>query len=389
MRTRQVFRSVGRLADGREIIYFDEAPGTGRADVADRRPLPPFSTGSQLRYDPLLDEWVALAAHRQNRTYLPPPDECPLDPSQGERLSEIPAGDYDVAVFENRFPSLAPAPDTAAADHDPALRARPSAGRCEVVCFTSDHSASFSDLTPERARTVVEAWADRTAELGARSDVAHVYPFENRGIEIGVTLQHPHGQIYAYPFVPPRIEAMRGAARKHRAATGGNLFDTVVADERRAGTRVVAQGEHWTAFVPAAARWPYEVRLFPLRRVPTLAHLDEDQRGELAGIYLDLLSAFEGLFPQPAEGTDPPTPYISAWHQAPVGADGTPDTEFALHLQLFTLRRAPGKLKYLAGSESGMAAWINDVAPEDAADRIRAALPASAARRRTESKEQR
>lgn len=389
MRTRQVFRSTGRLADGREIIYFDETPDTGRAEVDDRRPLPPFSTGSQLRYDPLLDEWVALAAHRQNRTYLPPPDECPLDPSRGERLSEIPADDYDVVVFENRFPSLAPAPETAAGEGDPALVARPSAGRCEVVCFTSDHSASFSDLTAQRARTVVDAWADRTAELGARPDVAHVYPFENRGIEIGVTLQHPHGQIYAYPFVPPRIAAMREAARKHRATTGDNLFDTAVADERRADRRVVAQGEHWIAFVPAAARWPYEVRLFPLRRVPTLAHLDEDQRDELAGIYLDLLSAFDDLFPQPAEGSDPPTPYISAWHQAPVDADGAPDSEFALHLQLFTLRRAPGKLKYLAGSESGMAAWINDVAPEDAADRIRAALPASAAARPTENKEQR
>ncbi|QBI52426.1 galactose-1-phosphate uridylyltransferase [Streptomonospora litoralis] len=392
MRTRQVFRSTGRLADGREIIYYDESPDTGRAEVADRRPLPPFSSGSQLRYDPLLDEWVTLAAHRQNRTFLPPPDECPLDPTRGDRLSEIPAGDYDVVVFENRFPSLAPAPapPEPAADDDPALTARPGAGRCEVVCFTSDHSASFGDLSPERARTVVEAWADRTEALGARSDVAHVYPFENRGIEIGVTLQHPHGQIYAYPFVPPRIEAMTEAARKHRAATGGNLFDRVVADERRAGTRIVTEGEHWTAFVPAAARWPYEVRLFPLRRVSTLAELDTAQRDELARMYLDLVRGFDTLFPQPGEGTDPPTPYIAAWHQAPVAPDGTPDGEFGLHLQLFTLRRAPGKLKYLAGSESGMAAWINDVAPEDAAERIRTALPSQAAAAHpTDSKEQR
>ncbi|GAB3461744.1 galactose-1-phosphate uridylyltransferase [Streptomonospora sediminis] len=383
---------MGRLADGREIIYFDESPDTGRSATEDRRPLPPFAAGSQLRYDPLLNEWVALAAHRQNRTFLPPPDQCPLDPTEGERLSEIPAADYDVVVFENRFPSLAPAPGAPApgsADGDPALHTRPGAGRCEVVCFTSDHSASFGDLSPERARTVVEAWADRTAALGARPDVAHVYPFENRGIEIGVTLQHPHGQIYAYPFVPPRIAAMCESARKHRAATGRNLFDDVVADERRAGTRVVTEGEHWTAFVPAAARWPYEIRLFPLRRVATLADLDGAERDELARIYLDLVRAFDGLFPAPDHGTDPPTPYIAAWHQAPVEADGTPDPEFGLHLQLFTLRRAPGKLKYLAGSESGMAAWINDVAPEDAADRIRAALPSAAAAHPTEHKEQR
>ncbi|MBV2367159.1 galactose-1-phosphate uridylyltransferase [Streptomonospora nanhaiensis] len=381
MRTRQVYRSIGRLADGREIIYYDESPGTGRAEVADRRPLQPFAPGSQLRHDPLLDEWVALAAHRQDRTFLPPPDQCPLDPTSGDRLSEIPAPDYDVVVFENRFPSLAPSPGPlGAADggDDPALVTRPGAGRCEVVCFTSDHTGSFADLSPERARTVIDVWADRTEVLAARADVAHVYPFENRGVEIGVTLQHPHGQIYAYPFVPPRIERMTATARAHRAAAGTNLFDDVVAAERAAGTRVVVQGEHWVGYVPAAARWPYEVRLFPLRRVPLLTALSDTERDDLALVYLDLLRAFDNLF-RDGDPAAPPTPYIAAWHQAPVGADGAPDPEFGLHLQLFTLRRAPGKLKYLAGSESGMAAWINDVAPEAAAERIRAALPSNPA----------
>ncbi|MDA8370051.1 MAG: galactose-1-phosphate uridylyltransferase [Nocardiopsaceae bacterium] len=371
-----MFRSSGRLADGREIIYYDESPDTGRAAAKDRRPLDPFTPAAELRYDPLLGEWVALAAHRQNRTFLPPPDQCPLDPTRGGRHTEIPADDYDVVVFENRFPSLTAAPGTApaapAAPADPAIMRRPGAGRCEVVCFTADHDTSFADLSPRRVRTVIEAWADRSAALAARPDIAHVYPFENRGVEIGVTLQHPHGQIYGYPFVPPRIARMQEAARAHRARTGGNLFDDVVADERKAGVRVVAEGEHWVAFVPAAARWPYEVRLFPLRRVPSLPMLDDAQRDELARIHLDLLRAFDALF-------DTPAPYISAWHQAPVDTSGTPDADFAAHLQLFTLRRAPGKLKYLAGSESGMAAWINDIAPEDAARRLRASLPSGAA----------
>ncbi|RCV49661.1 galactose-1-phosphate uridylyltransferase [Marinitenerispora sediminis] len=363
-----MWRSSGRLADGRQIIYFDETPDTGRAKAPDRRPLPPAAPSSQLRRDPLLDDWVVLAAHRQDRTFLPPPDECPLDPTRGDRLTEIPADDYDVVVFENRFPSLAtpavPAPEPPT---DPAVEARPGTGRCELVCFTSDHTASFADLTPRRARTVIEAWADRTAELSAMPEVAHVYPFENRGEEIGVTLHHPHGQIYGFPFPPPRIRRMAAAARRHREHTGGNLFDDAVAAERAAGVRVVVETGHWTAIVPAAARWPYEVRLFPRRRVPGLHLLDGDQRDDLAGVYLALLRAFDRLFPAPA-------PYIAAWHQAPVDAAGTPDPEFGLHLQLFTLRRAAGKLKYLAGSESGMEAWINDISPEDAAHRLRAAL---------------
>ncbi|MFC4565825.1 galactose-1-phosphate uridylyltransferase [Nocardiopsis mangrovi] len=366
-----MWRSTGRLADGREIIYYDESPGTDRADTPDRRPLAPFSPTAELRHDPLLDEWVALAAHRQNRTHLPPTDQCPLDPSTGERHTEIPAADYDVVVFENRFPSLAPG-EPPAGPADPALTRRPGAGRCDVVCFTADHGASFAGLTPRRARTVIEALADRTAALAALPGVAHVYPFENRGEEIGVTLHHPHGQIYGYPFVPPRIARMLGSARAHRARTGTDLFDDVVAAERAARVRVVAESDHWIAYVPAAARWPYGVRLFPLRRVPWLPGLDDDQRADLAGVLLGLLRAFDALF-------DTPAPYIAAWHQAPVDTAGAPDPAFAAHLELFTLRRAPGKLKYLAGSESGMAAWINDIAPEDAARRLRAAYrPATA-----------
>lgn len=365
-----VRRASARLADGREITYYDESPDTGREQAPDRRRLPPFSPSSMLRHDPLLDEWVTLAAHRQDRTFLPPAELCPLDPTVGDRLTEIPAADYDVVVFENRFPSFGPSPETAPGDGrgaDPGLVDRPGIGRCEVVCFTAEHDRSFAELTPRRARTVIEAWADRTAALAVRPEIAHVYPFENRGEEIGVTLHHPHGQIYGYPFVPPRIARIQESLRAHRRRTGRNLFDDVVAAEREAERRIVAEGRHWTAFVPAAARWPFEVQLHPLRRTTGLPELDEGQRGELSRIYLDLLRALTGLFETPA-------PYIASWNQAPVDPGGTADPEFGLHLQLFTLRRASAKMKYLAGSESGMGAWVNDVAPEEAAQRLRSVL---------------
>ncbi|MEU0676221.1 galactose-1-phosphate uridylyltransferase [Streptomyces sp. NPDC006172] len=342
-----------RLADGRELIYYDLRDDAVR-DAVDRRPLERTVTTSEVRRDPLLGDAVAVASHRQGRTYHPPADECPLCPSQGERLSEIPDASYDAVVFENRFPSLAG-----------------DSGRCEVVCFTSDHESSFADLTEEQARLVLDAWTDRTSELSHLPSVEQVFCFENRGAEIGVTLGHPHGQIYAYPFTTPRTALMLRQVAAHKDATGGeNLFDAVL-ERELAEERVVLAGEHWVAFVPYAAHWPYEVHLYPRRRVPDLLGLDEAARTEFPKIYLELLRRFDRIF---GEG-EPPTPYIAAWHQAPFGQleefDGVSRDDFALHLELFTIRRTSGKLKFLAGSESGMGVFINDVPPERAAERLR------------------
>ncbi len=346
-------RTAVALADGRPLIYFDESDAAVR-DAVDRRDLPPPPYASELRYDPLLDEWVAVAAHRQTRTFLPPTDQCPLCPSTPDRLSEIPAADYDVVVFENRFPSFSHRLDPAADAPAPGDAAhRPGLGRCEVVCFTADHTSSFAALTPARVRTVVEAWADRTAELSALPGVEQVFCFENRGEAIGVTLHHPHGQIYAYPFVTPRTRTMLAAAKRDpgvfRAAIDG------------AGERIVVDNEHWVAFVPFAARWPFEMHVYPRRRVPDIPALTDAERDAFGPLYLDLLRRFDGLF-------DLAMPYIAAWHQAPVRID----RESAyLHLELFTIQRAAGKLKYLAGSESAMGVFINDVRPEDAARMLR------------------
>ncbi|MDX2681267.1 galactose-1-phosphate uridylyltransferase [Streptomyces soliscabiei] len=342
-----------RLADGRELIYYDQRDDSVR-DAVDKRPLDRTVTTSEVRRDPLLGDSIAVASHRQGRTYHPPADECPLCPSQGDRLSEIPDSSYDVVVFENRFPSLAG-----------------DSGRCEVVCFTSDHNASFADLTEEQARLVLDAWTDRTSELSHLPSVEQVFCFENRGAEIGVTLGHPHGQIYAYPFTTPRTALMLRSVAAHKEATGGeNLFDAVL-ERELADERVVLEGEHWVAFVPYAAHWPYEVHLYPKRRVPDLLALDEDARTEFPKMYLELLRRFDRIF---GEG-EPSTPYISAWHQAPFGAleefEGVNRDDFGLHLELFTIRRTSGKLKFLAGSESGMNVFINDIRPEAAAQRLR------------------
>jgi UDPglucose--hexose-1-phosphate uridylyltransferase len=356
------------LADGRELIYFDDADSTLPPERAiDARTLDPRPATAHMRQDPLTGEWISIAAARQNRVFLPPADADPLAPQTATNPSEIPSR-YDVAVFENRSPSFGPEladPDASSADALAALRSvglertLTSVGRCEVVCFSPEHEGSFGTLGVSRARTVIEAWAQRTAALSALPGVEEVFPFENRGREIGVTLPHPHGQIYAYPYVTPRTERLLAAIDDYGPTLMGDILE-----RERNGPRVLLSGEHWTAFVPFAARWPIEVHLLPHRHVPDFAATTLDERDELASLYLRLLRGIDRLY-------DTPTPYIAAWHQAPVSERRD---EVRLMLQLTSPRRAADKLKYLAGSEAAMGAWIGDVTPEAQAGALRRAI---------------
>ena len=356
------------LSDGRELMYFDE-PGTPDRTAEDQRGLPEVHTESWMRRDPLTGEWAVYAAHRQNRTFLPPASEDPLAPTRpGQNPSEIPENDYQVVVFENRFPSFSmrldiPEGYDPRVDGEELFERAPAQSRCEVVCFTPDATGSFKDLPLARKRTLIDVWAHRTAELSALEPVKAVFPFENRGEEIGVTLHHPHGQIYSYPFVPPRAASIARQARARREA-GGNLFNEIIAAEQRAATRVIDDTEHFLVFTPAAAKWPLEVMVMAKRDVPSFDALTPDERDDLAVILDKLFHAVDQFF----EGIDR-TPYIAAWNQAPVDApeDGR------LHLQLFSLMRSPGRMKFLAGSESGMGVWINDTTPETIAATLREA----------------
>ncbi len=367
------------LADGRELFYFDAEPGRDRSAPDRRTELPHAATTSQIRWNPLLRDWAVIAGHRQNRTYKPPAGQCPLCPTRDGSHTEIPASDYEVAVFENRFPSFSlHSADEVPTELEPPFVSGPGAGRCEVVSFTSDHAMPFRRLSPRHARTVVDAWADRTAALGAVDSIDYVFCFENRGEEIGVTLTHPHGQIYGYPFVPPRFYKMAEALRHHRARAGTCLQCDLLNAECADGSRIVDVSEHWVAYVPFAARWPYEVRLVPRRHVPDIPSLTDDERDDLARSYLAVLGGFDRLF----GGGE--VPYIAGWQQAPTRGATDPDrASWHLAAEVFTIVRAPGKLKYLAGSESAAGVWINDIAPEDAAARLRAGVAAARTDSRT------
>lgn len=333
-----------------------------------------------LRWDPLLGEWVVFATRRRDRPVRPPAGLCPLCPSRPGRRTEIPAPDYDVVVFENAFPVLRGAVVGAARHSGPpdpvragsaagagllSVAERAGYGRCEIVCFTAEHDASFADLSERRIATVLAALADRTRVLGALPGVRHVYCFENRGEEVGVTLHHPHGQVYAFPFVPPRTSRLLARARAHHAKSGRNLFDNLVASELSDGRRVVARNQHWIAFVSRAARWPYEVMLFPLTRVPDLPALPGPAAASFGDIYRGVLRRLDLLFGSPM-------PYIAAWQQAPVRGRAA-RAGFALHMQVLPVGRARGEVKFLAGTESAAGVWSNDLLPEDAARRLRQA----------------
>ncbi|WP_308010893.1 galactose-1-phosphate uridylyltransferase [Streptomyces sp. AC495_CC817] len=390
--TAGVVKRATTLADGRDLIYYDDRGTALSAERSiDARTLDPRPDTATMRLDVLTGDWITVAANRQNRVMMPSADADPLAPQSPTNPSEVPSR-YDVAVFENRSPAFGPAlaeavgAAPAATDAPRGLddlealglgRTRTAVGRCEVVCFSPEHSGSFGTQTVTRARTVIEAWADRTAALSQLPGIQQVFPFENRGEAIGVTLPHPHGQIYAYPYVTPRTTRVLDSLDR----TAPDLFQRIL-DLEQASERVVFRGEHWTAFVPFAARWPLEVHLMPHRHVPDLAETTEAERDELAPLYLRLLRGVDALYDRPLaptaaapEAASAPggsaTPYIAAWHQAPVhvGRDSV-----RLHLQLTSPRRAADKLKFLAGSEAAMWAWAAEVTPEQGAARLRDAI---------------
>lgn len=346
------------LFDGRDIIYFtDRGSPLTPGGVADSRPVAPRSTTPEMRWDALAGEWISIASQRNDRPHLPTDSRCPLCVQSPDNPSEIPEG-FCVAVFENRNPSFGPQVGDGTIDNSsaPFGRHKPAIGRCEVVVFSPEHRGSLGGLGVERIRTVITAWQHRTRELLETPGIVSVFPFENRGQDIGVTLSHPHGQIYGYPFVPPTQQKLLTAVGTH----GASFFDDLLNYED-SGSRVLYRSEAFTVYVPYAARWPVEVTLMPRRQIGTLDALDSAEVEELATVYGSILQALDRLY-------DSELPYISGWYQAPQAAGGE---DIRLHLKITSPRRAADKLKYLAGSESMMGAFISDVTPEDQARRLR------------------
>lgn len=319
---------------------------------------------SELRYNRLLAEWTATATQRQDRTFLPPPGFCPLCPTKpGGFESEVPEPDYYIAVLQNRFPSLQPQPPDPDIEGTDLFPVAPSRGVCEVVLYTPEHDASFSDLSVERIEDLISVWTDRYKALGALEFVEFVYIFENRGTVVGVTLHHPHGQIYAYPFIPPVVERELEASSRYYAAHARCLICDLQQGERSDGRRVVGETDEFVAYVPFAARYPYEVHVVAKQHVGALDEFNGRQRSECARILKSLTKAYDALFSQPF-------PYVMAMHQRPT--DGVEYPHYHFHVEFYPPMRTQTKLKYLAGSEIGAGMFINDTHAEEKAAELRA-----------------
>jgi len=304
---------------------------------------------AHLRRHPLLKEWVIYATHRQNRTFLPSPEDDPLAPTADpHRPTELPTGDYEVAVFENRFPSLSidcgPPPQIEGAETASAI------GSCEVVVFAQDASCSLGELPLDRICLVLEIWADRTRRL-QEAGLSYVMPFENRGVEMGATLQHPHSQIYGYGFLPQRQARATKVLQEHYSRTGRNLVADLAVAERERSIRVVAGRGSAVAFAPPFAQFPYETWVVPTRPVPDLAGLGDAERKDMAFALSQSLRRLDRLW-------DRPMPYLMTVNQAPTDALAHP--EWTIHIEIQPIRRAPDKLKFLAGTELGSGVFAND-----------------------------
>ena len=317
-----------------------------------RDPAALSGAAGELRLDPLTEEWVTIVGARQDRPNLAAApitrENCPFCVAGLEAPEP-----YEVKAFPNRWPPLRPGEplDVAGALAEASgLASLPARGAAEVVLYSPDHDASLASLGPAGVRRVVDLWAERTRELEARPEIEYVLVFENRGAEVGATVPHPHGQIYAFPFVPPVPRREAEVAARRRCPVCASVSDELAADER-----VVATAGGWIAYVPFASGWPYGLVVTGTEHVASLPDLGDRGRDELATVLADVLSRYDRLF-------DRPFPYM-LWIHGGVH----------LHVHLAPPLRRADTMRYVAAGELGSGTLSNPVVPEAAAAALREA----------------
>jgi len=358
------------LPDGRYLSYYEFGDEnwpavTGNHPRVTLAPRIGDDRSSELRWNPLLGEWLVTATHRQERTFLPPENFCPFCPASGTFAGEVPESSYDIVVFENRFPSLQPNPGTPSVESSDLCEVRPAQGACEVVLYSPVHSLTLANAPVEQIYKLILVWTSRWNELKKLDFVKYVFIFENKGEAIGVTLHHPHGQIYAYPFVPPRIQNELDRSRMHHSKTGNCLICEISSHERSAGQRLITENGSFTAYIPFFARWPYEVHVVARRHCQSLADLTTEEQKDLASTLKALLTAYDALFATSF-------PYMMVLHQQPAVADDFGFYHF--HIEFYPPMRSANRLKYLAGSETGAGMFVNDTLPEVKAAELRSRI---------------
>jgi len=314
-----------------------------------------------LRWHAVLEQWIVFSTDRQNRPQMPA-NWCPFDPGSGK----VPES-YDVYLYPNDFPGFAPGADPfTAIDAPESFAENGPRGSCDVVLYSPEHTLPPSKLSVENWRKVADVWTSRTAQHAANPDIALVAVFENCGEAVGVTMPHPHGQIYALPFLGPTVEKEVESARKYgEAHNGACLFCHLLEEELKRQERIVAGNEHFAAFVPFAARFPAETAIYARRHCRTLLDLTNGELDSLAQIISVIRRKYDDLYGSLM-------PLMMAVKQAPLRQTHTP---YHLHVQFLPLQRSATKLKYLATMETGYGVFLADTAPEEMAEHMRNAEP--------------
>ena len=311
----------------------------------------------ELRWDPILREWIIVASERKRRPTLTE-GFCPFCPG----AEEVPETGWKVLSLPNRFPALRADPPLPDVECDRLYRCRPSKGVCEVIIYTPRHDASLAKLSVEHIRSVIELWTQRFRDLGDRDYVKYVFIFENKGRVIGVTLDHPHGQIYAFPFIPPLIKKELSSSKRYWKRNRVCLFCKVIEKEREDGSRLVCENESFVCFLPFFAHWPYGVHIYPKRHVQALTDLTEKEQELFALILKKVLTKFDNLF-------DMSFPYMMVLHQRPT--DGKKHLHYHFHMEFYPPYRDKDKIKYFAGVEMGAGTVTFDYKPENKAKELR------------------
>lgn len=354
----KIYKYIFKKSDGREWIQYSKSPFKDSFKIQDEGLTRPKDwKAPTLRFNRMRGEWVAISPSRNSRPFLPPKEYCPLCPV--DRFSKDPEGNiiqtdvpisnqtYEWAVFENIFPGVAAAQKT---------------GFAEVILYSANHNATLAGSSTEHIHGLIEVWQDRSRSVGSKPEIEQVFIFENKGAEVGVTLHHPHGQLYAFNHIPPFILAEQKVSKEYYLKQKSCLLCDEVKEEILVKERLVFENSTMVAWVPQAARYPYEVHISSKQHRPLIEQLNEQETADLAEVLKNVLMKYNQVL-------QIEFPYLMVHHQA---SHSEPDCPFYhWHIEFYPPYRMKGKLKYLAGVESGTGLFINDTVPEEKASELR------------------
>ncbi len=311
---------------------------------------------AELRYNPFKDDWVMVASSRQGRPQMPK-NWCPFCPGSGKVPDE-----YDVFMYKNDFPALSPnppEPDAVATDF---FKVDESYGRCEVILYSPEHTVTLPELAVSHIKKLVDLWCERFEVLSQDEKHKYIMIFENRGDVVGVTMPHPHGQIYAYPFLPKKLELELDCARKHEAKTNNCLYCDWLKSEQDFKQRVIFENEYFSVIIPFFSEFTYGTHIISKSHKKYITDFNEEEKIVLAQTLKETTGMYDSLF-------DMQFPYMMCMHNAPVNMD---DIEgFHFHIEFFPPMRSADKQQFSASSETGAWAHCNPTAPEEKAQELR------------------